>query len=403
MAFLLNTQNVFSYLYTSELWSCRPEQLSACVAASLVERKPGQNFNLRVCGDDKDLLIKQESHGVEGRAAGELAQEWRFYQLLNSYAELSPLKSSVIQPLHFDEANAILVFPYLQTMGNLSSFYGDFCEGGAQQPLPIAVAAQLGRRFAALHRSTFAHEGCHQFWLSPTFDKTSKKGTPSFLRELHRLSPEAFCGIPSDALKFFRFYQRYPAIAQAVEDLNYCFVPACIVHDDPRFANVLINDAADVTLIDWEKWKWGDPVYDLGKLVANYLKLWLRSLPISSEMDLSTALGLATVPLGAVQPSTGALVSTYLQQFPEIIEQRPDFLLRLTQFAGLALIQQVLLYVTHKRPIGNVEMAMVQVAKSLLCQPEGAIATVFGQSREVLENARFSAEKATVSATQEMS
>jgi hypothetical protein len=455
MTFLLDSKNVFGYLTEAGLWT--EGQLY-----DILEPKPGKNFNLRIRGGDRDLLIKQESCGVNGEARGELLQESWFYHLLETHSGLKPLLAHITQPLHFDAENAILIFPYLSDVCDLSDFYDDFQQASQQreqspvkQPLehpralPTVIATAMGGTFARLHGQTFQKSACRDFWLAqyetvrnrarssqsaapqsaafqsaaPRLDLKVDLTTgpehsgaadflmPDFLVGLRRLTPEIFAAVPSDALKFFRFYQRYPQIGAAIKTLNRDFDPCCVIHDDPRFANFLLMDAASLTaklsnrsselprqarlqLIDWEKWKWGDPAYELGKVVANYLNLWLQSLPVSANMDLADALNQASLPLAAVQPSTGALVEAYLGNFPQILTHQPDFLVRLTQFAGLGLIRQVQIYISQKSPVGNIEMAMAQVAKSLLCQPEASISTVLGRSRADLEEVVKLAKKA---------
>ncbi len=467
MAFLLDSENVFAYLACAGLW---PEG-QPC---DLLSAQSGKNFSLRIKGGDLDLLVKQETHGLKGTSSGEIRREEGFYQLLEVSPDLETLRSRIIYPLHFDAENSIIVFPFLDNVCDLSSFYKGFSKelvaGDAKAPgenrneakslssdevnrskadrkLPTAIAASLGENFAKLHSSTFQKKSCENFarekhwaeWFrrgrgkairaqsgNPASEQSNDKTndqmtakakaeavrTPTFLAGLSRITPEIFCVIPTDALKFFRFYQRYPEIGEAIEGLNHSFTPDCVVHDDPRFANFLLHnfqsfqlfqslsvypervpesvpesvpEKVTVQLIDWEKWNWGDPAYDLGQLVANYLQLWLKSLPVSANLDLATTLSRAKLPLVAVQPSIAALLQAYFETFPQILFHRPDFLLQLMRFTGLALIRQVQIYIAQKHPLGNVEMAMVQVAKSLLCQPEASIPTVFGQSRSDLE------------------
>ena len=387
MAFLLNTENVAAYLSDAGLLERAPVSQSL-LTPPLLTPKHGKNFNLRVRAGDRDWLVKQESHGLEGESAGELQREWAFFQLLNHFDELEEVRSQVIQPVHFDATNSIIVFPYCPQAKDLSDVYDD-----ARNLARHEIAAQLGDFFARLHnsahRSTFDYASCKVF-TAQLFDRPveelAAQTRPDFLLGLRRLTPESFCVIPTEALKFFRFYQRYPQMGVAIEQLSQTFDPCCLTHSDPRFANFLLHDVSGlVQPIDWEKWRWSDPAYDLAKLVANYLKLWLKSLPISAELELATVLNMASVPLSAVQPNVAALVKAYFACFPEILSHCPNFTIRLVQFTGLSLLRQVQLYIAHKQPIGNVEMAMSQVAKTLLCQPEMAVSTVFGCKREELE------------------
>ena len=389
MAFLLNSNNIHSYLLDTNLLS--KEKSSA---TPTIEAKPGKNFSIRFRLGRYDYLIKQESHDLEGQTAGELWKENHFFELLKIGPALQSLQSQLIRPIHFDQENAIIVFPYIEDAKDLSSaFHAQVCE----QPVtfPEEIAIQLGQFFSTLHRSTFRRSDCESFCANASELQASLLGCsvrshslkPDFLRGLGSITPEQFCVIPTDALKFFRFYQRYPEIGNTIKQLNEVFEPVCVVHNDPRFANFLLTIRENRTVvhpIDWEKWAWGDPLYDLARIVANYLKLWLTSLPVSAELDITTILSRASVPLSAVQPSIAALVHTYLSHFPEILLHRSMFISQIVQFTGLALIKQVQLYIAQKHSFGNVDMAMAQVAKVLLCQPTAAVETVFGCTQEAL-------------------
>ena len=384
MVLLLNSDNILSYLSDSALI-----RNSAPGEGGAIQPKPGKNFNLRVTCKDGDWLVKQESHGLSNRAAGELEREYQFFHLLKGSA-LEEVRSQVIAPIHFDKQNAIIVFPYLPHAQSLSD---SFRSNRAAPLLAPSTAASLGRFFATLHSRTFHNQNCKA--LSQHF---SQKGfrhrhttSPNFLRGLRQLTPESFCVIPTDALKFFRFYQRHPEIGEAIAQLEREFERCCIVHNDPRFANFLQHENGKIIPIDWEKWEWGDPAYDLARLIANYLKLWLRSLPVSADLDLGTILSRAGLPLSAIQPSVAQLMQSYLTHFPCVLQRRPDFVVQVVQFVGLALIRQVQLTIAQKHPCGNIEMAMAQVAKTLLCQPESAISTVFGCERTTLEAANMQA------------
>jgi hypothetical protein len=206
--------------------------------------------------------------------------------------------------------------------------------------------------------------------------------------------------VPADGLKFYELYQRYESLGQAIAELNGAFEPCCLTHNDLKLGNVLLHtqwesllstaepsplasclaEESVVRLIDWEKWSWGDPAFDLATLIASYLKIWLKSLIVNSEIEIEIALRLALIPLEQVQPSIAALTQSYLAHFPEIRARRPDFLQRVMQFTGLALINSIQTRLQYRELFGNVGICMLQVAKSLLCTPEESIPIVFGTS-----------------------
>ena len=178
----------------------------------------------------------------------------------------------------------------------------------------------------------------------------------------NRLEPDIFSRMSQDAIKFFTLYQRYASLGQAMSTAQQAFNPCCLTHNDLKLDNLLLHlegfrDLPEtessglplsdtsvipepvIRLIDWEQWTWGDPAFDLGTLLASYLRFWLNSIPMNTVMDLETALQLAVYPLDQLQPSLVALVQSYFRSFPEILRHDPGFLTRTMQFTGLALIQ----------------------------------------------------------------
>lgn len=212
------------------------------------------------------------------------------------------------------------------------------------------------------------------------------------LGPIGQVTPETFGEVTDEGLKFYELVQRYASLGQAIAQLRSLYTPCCLIHNDLKFANLLVHHqwehpvsgSAPIRLIDWERWRWGDPSFDLGRLVAEYLKRWLKSLMVSQDVPIEQALRLATTPLEQVQPSIRALVQGYGQQFPEAIQRFPDFPLRVVRFAGWALIEALQAHIHYYDPLGNVGICQLQVAKSLLCAPEAAISTVFGVEARAL-------------------
>ena len=119
-------------------------------------------------------------------------------------------------------------------------------------------------------------------------------------------------------------------------------------------------------------------------LIASYLQIWLNRLIISPAIELETYLRHALIPLAQLQPSLAAIAKAYFNNFPEIVEDNPDFLRRVVQCSGLALIQHILAVLQYQKTFGNTGICTLQVAKSLLCRPEQSISIVFGTAESAL-------------------
>jgi hypothetical protein len=245
----------------------------------------------------------------------------------------------------------------------------DFYTQAKFEYFPLSIAAKVGSTLALIHRATIHAKEYQEFFQNHGAVFNAKL----LNRGLDRLTPEIYGKYPADGLRFFTLYQRYDSLGKAIAELIDSFTPCCLTHNDLKLNNILLSlnwedDENIVRLIDWERGTWGDPANDLGTVIASYLQIWLYSLITSKSMAIEESLRLATTPLYLLQPSMRELVMAYLSHFPEIFNYRPDFLPRVMQFCGLALIRAIQARLQHEKSFGNAGICMLQVAKSLLCQ-----------------------------------
>jgi 5-methylthioribose kinase len=370
MTFLLNTQNAIAHLIERNL--CQSEDREK----AQIQEKSSKNFNLLISfSSDRHLLVKQEPLNLEGKSDGDFAREWRMHQLLETYPELRFIRQSIKEAVDFDRDRSIIVFNYLNEYCDLETFYEE------KQSFSHEIAASIGTILADIHSSTLNAQQYQDFLCANNPDKIDP--LLHFLSDMESITPEIFGRITKENLTFFRLYQRYESFRDAIEQLKDAYQCCCLIHNDLKLNNILLHPETietSVRIIDWELFTWGDPGFDLGTILADYLAIWLRSLMISTDIDLNTALRLATTPLESVQPSMAALIKAYFDRFPEILALRPDFFKRVVQFMGLALLKQILIAVYCHAPFNNSQIAMLQVAKTLLCAPENSILTIFGNN-----------------------
>ncbi len=373
MPFLISFANVFNYLVENKI--CQPQEESL----SKIELKSAKNFNLLITlSDGRQLLVKQERYDQNGKTLGEFIDEWRVHDFWQKFPEITHLRSSLSEAIHFDLENSIIVFNYLNQYQDLAEFYAK------DQEFPEEIAQVVGTTIAAIHRMTIDNNNYQKFFENSLKSQNINKG-------LDRITPEIFGQLPADGLKFFTLYQRYDNLGKAITQLNQAFTPACLTHNDLKLNNILVSlnwetDIEDklpenkniIRLIDWERGNWGDPANDLGTIIASYLQVWLYSIVSSKTIPMEECLRLAAIPLSMIQPSLSTLVTAYLTTFPEILELRPDFLQLVMQFSGLALIRAIQARLQHEKTFDNSGICMLQVAKSLLCRPQASIPTILG-------------------------
>lgn len=377
MTFLLNSHNVGDYL--TEHYLCSQSESSF----SKVELVTGKNFNLLVTfPNNRKLLIKQERHNWQGKTAGEFLGEWRVQEFLQEFSKLNHLRPFLPEVLYFDKDDSIIVKNYLSDYRDLIDFYTN------ENSFKREIAAAIGTMIASIHSETFNRQEYHDFF-SKNRGNSASDQVSGLIQGLERISPEIFGLVPGDGLKFFALYQRYDSLGQAITQLGNALTPVCLTHNDLKLNNILLHNnwqqstSTIVRLIDWERAAWGDPAMDLGMVVSSYVQIWLNSLVVSKSLSIEESLRLAITPLELLQPSIRSLIIAYVNTFGRILEHRPDFLQRVVQFAGFALIQQIQAMIQYQKSFGNSGIIMLQVAKNLLCHPEQSMPTIFGTTTEL--------------------
>lgn len=386
MKIKLSAKNVINYLLHLNLCTQKDQNKFYIEPINNVK-----NFNLLVtCPDNNKLLVKQEVQSRKGQTAGEFIREWRIQSLLLTCSELNQIGYFIPEILHFDSENSIIIYRWLDNYHNLIDFYY------YEKSFPREIPSSIGTILATLHRSTFNCQKYQRFFSQYSDNSVDMQIVPQVIRLFNRISPEIFGQVPPEGLKFYALYQRYDSLEQAMEELGEAFRPGCVTHNDLKLNNVLLNsswrqlDEQDtVRLIDWERSDWGDPAFDLGMLISGYLQIWLNNLAVSQSISIEESLCLTKFPLEMLQPSMLALTQTYLSTFPEILKQRPDFLQRVVQFAGFVLILQIRSMIQHEKSFNNTGIAMLQVAKTLLCRPQQSMPTIFGTDATKLTQFSF--------------
>jgi Phosphotransferase enzyme family len=373
MIAILDTENVFEYL--ADLGYCSATDRDT----SQIEIIPAKNFNLSIAfADGRNLLVKQEIHNDRGQARGEFWAAWQMRRLVEEFPSFGREISDFLpELLYFDPDRSILVVKFL---ADYSDLYGYYLK---EHQFPLVVAKSIGQLLGTIHSQTFQRSAYHQF-LTVRANLDNSYTAIDIIRRLSRITPRIFQVMPLECLQFFKLYQRFPSLSQAIADLASSITPSCLVHNDLKINNILLDlnweqpTSKIIRLIDWERADWGDPAFDLGCILGSYLEIWLDGLVIGTTLSINESLQLATTPLELLQPSLFNLVRSYLDRFPAIMDARPDFLDRSIQFAGLSLIQRIEIRIDDYRLFGNRGIVMLQVAKQLLCAPQAAMNTLFG-------------------------
>lgn len=152
-----------------------------------------------------------------------------------------------------------------------------------------------------------------------------------------------------------------------------------LVHGDLRWDNCLMVAAPGsrrrtrLLLIDWELAGAGAPVVDVGTILAEYLRVWLSSIPMVAAADLARLLAHAKYPLASLRPSVHAFWTAYRSGNADA----PP-LAHATELAAVRLLQTAIELARGLPDVSAHVMALVQVADNMLRDPKPAALNLLG-------------------------
>ncbi|MEG4959155.1 MULTISPECIES: hypothetical protein [unclassified Microcoleus] len=376
MSIKLNYKNLFDYLIDAAI--CQKEDLGYL--------KVGVNSRtfhwvIELTQNQGKLFVKQLPHFSTLTNDVRISKEWHLYKFLQSRKDLDYVSSLTPEIRHFDNSNSVLIYKCPNNYIALQSYYEN------QVTFPIALAELVGTTLAKLHSQTMSSQECYTFLTELEECKLNYQlSYPDYLSDylVSRIEPESLKKTQAVSWRFLGIFQQSEAVREVVTELVLNHRHCCLTHNNIQFHKIFIpqhwenfvseiqhSDRSLIKLIDWESCSWGDPACDLGKAILGYFLLWIDSMIVHPAIEIKKSIQLATIPLEVVRPSIVAMTKAYINTYPKVLEDYPEFLKRVIQFAGLGLIYQ-LLTDFQLQP----EMALSHqnlyffIAAQLLCKPE---------------------------------
>jgi Ser/Thr protein kinase RdoA (MazF antagonist) len=238
----------------------------------------------------------------------------------------------------------------------------DWTERHRNGRFPRTRAARLGRVLAVLH--ALPAEGVDD--LPAGFDRMWGLSLPE-------PSYEFVLGLSIGARDLLARLQGSAAVCERLAELRDADSDGDFVHGDLRWDNCLevaVPGAPRRTrmlLIDWELAGRGAAAFDVATVLAEYLRAWVGSIPITEPSDPGRLVSHARHPLSRMQPAMAAFWSTYRNASP-----RPPALKRVIELAAVRLLQTAVEQAKRFAAPSAHVVTLVQLADNMLRQPEEA-------------------------------
>lgn len=305
------------------------------------------------CGDGRGYVVKdmrRRREETQGSPAIELAIYRAVHQAVQRTAderqaeEREALRELVPRFLHFDDERQVMILEGLLTARRL-----DQSDGG-RRALDPEVAGWLGRALGQWHREAVALGSEIEVADPWMLDIDGAKRLPILdsdegLREIVEkiMADEATAKIPAQVRRAWR--------------------SETVIHGDVRFANVLVNTSPPaVRFIDWETGGLGDPAWDVGAAVQEYL-----SVAVSS--------GHRTAAGSPAEPPIEALLAAY-QEASDTEMPWP----RLAPFVACRLLMRAIQLANWEGDPGEAIDIHLQLAGAVAAEGEGVFDAADGES-----------------------
>jgi hypothetical protein len=199
---------------------------------------------------------------------------------------------------------------------------------------------------------------------------------------LHRPDASIFTDVSAASLELIRIVQRTEGFGELLDGLRSTWAPTALVHGDVKWSNVLVVGAGtpqeSIKLIDWESAMVGDPSWDVGSALSQYLSFWLFSIPLTGGEAPERFPELAAYPLDAMKPALGACWVAYADAAGIAGSEVERQLTRAVEMAAARLVQVAFEASQEQQQLLSSVVLHLQLAHNLLTRPREAPADLLG-------------------------
>ncbi|HET7038227.1 MAG TPA: phosphotransferase [Thermomicrobiaceae bacterium] len=241
---------------------------------------------------------------------------------------------------------------------------------------PVGLAGQAGAALAALHTWQPAP--------APAAEIALPDYGPPWALSIHQPEIGIFDTMSGAGLEIVRIVQQAPSLGEALDRLRDGWRATAITHGDIKWDNFVVSRITGTRgrrlwLVDWELVQRGDPLWDAGSFLSQYLDTWIASIPVVDAAGLSRSPeGWAQMPLERLQPAMRRFWDTYARAVGLDGAGRSDALARVARYAAARLILTGVEAEQLHPQLNNTGVLRLQVAQNMLRRPAEAAAALFG-------------------------
>jgi hypothetical protein len=327
-----------------------------------------RNRAFRITTDSGPCYFLKEGTGPDRSAT--VAHEAMVYRMFGSSADAAHLRDYLPGYVAFDAERTLLVLELLRSSEDLSRYHG------RTGRFSVSLARRLGAALSILHRQGTA--AARQNTFGPF------RGRRPWALFLDRPMLATMQDLSAANLQLIGIIQSSAEFCETLRSLRNGWLSDTLIHHDLKWNNCLVHAKpgssriTELKLVDWEFCDWGDPCWDVGAVLGNYLSSWVTSVPISGDDAPDHYLELAAHPLSAIQPAIAAYWSAYVRGMALDPERSREWLTRAVRYAAVRLLQTCHEQMRESTRLTNNVVAMLQLSLNVLRRPQEAAVHLLG-------------------------
>jgi hypothetical protein len=235
------------------------------------------------------------------------------------------------------------------------------------------LARAVGDALGSLHRLEVRRDS-PEAWNAPT----------PWVFSLHQPDLPALYEMSALSMQLTGMIQSQPDLCARLEGLRSDWRPRSIIHQDIKWDNVIVvphpdsTRVAGIRLVDWEDACLGDPCWDVGSFLSEYLVFWLSTVPLSRNEQAKPPSGTADRQLKSMQQTVGTFWHAYVRSRGLGPDEANRWLVRALTFAAGRLLQTAFETTQLSTQLSGVVVLEVQLAANILQRPVEAAASLLG-------------------------
>lgn len=365
---IINVDNVVPYLLDKRLIDIQ-SIIDGNLRLTDVSRK---NRNVRITRRNGTGYLLKQPDAMDPLGEQTIKREANLYMLAHNDSDFSLLKGIMPAFITFDDETCILILEYM----NLSQSLKQYIIGNQENAKLQSYAATVGRLLASFHHA-FNGYSCYQkiSFLPKKYPITLFMARPG---------PDIFSTISKANLQLIKMIQQDYDFWQSLGNLPLEWKAHTVIHGDMRLDNVILSsesgntESSEIRIADWEFSDIGDPAWDVGGVIQDFISFWIFSMSITGMETAEEIIASNHDLLLKVQAAIGALWCAYASFSQMDNNECNRFLTRSLKYCAARLVQTAFESLIYTDEITNNAVYLLQLSLNILREPSYARVHLLG-------------------------